>query len=128
MNKRLLSLGGILNGVFTLFHVWLGWQIQQYPDLLPDYRALMQMLNVGGILMLAFATFTSLFCKGEVLASSLGRATLGLIALFYAARAAEEVVLASHFSPAIFGACLAVALLYGVLVASTLRRPGGKNE
>ena len=64
MSKRLLLIGGVMNGIFALFHIWLGWQIQMLPDLLPDYKALIQMLNVGGILTIAFATFVSFFLHG----------------------------------------------------------------
>jgi hypothetical protein len=123
MSKRLLLIGGVMNGFFTVFHIWLGWQIQRLPDLLPDYKALMQMLNIGGVLIIAFATFVSFFCVRDLLTTGLGKTTLTLIALFYATRATEEIVLATSFSPVIFGICLAVALVYVLAVAGTLRKP-----
>jgi hypothetical protein len=122
MSKRLLLIGGVFNALLTIFHIWLGWQIQLMPDLLPDYKALMQMLNVGVILMLAFATYTSLFCSGDLLTTALGKTTMLAIALFYAARAGDEIILAPEFSPAIFGVCLAVAVIYVLAITGGLRK------
>jgi ABC-type phosphate/phosphonate transport system permease subunit len=126
MSKRLLLVGGSVNGIFTAFHIWLGWQIQMLPDLLPDYKALMQMLNVGVVLMIAFATFVSFFCRRDLLTTNLGKTTLILIALFYTVRAAEEIFLATSFSPVIFGICLAVALIYLQAIIGALRKPGAE--
>ncbi len=123
MSKRLLFIGGVMNGFFTLFHIWLGWQIQILPELSPDYKALLQMLNVGVTLTIAFATCVSFFCARDLLTTGLGKTTLGLIALFYASRAAEEIVLAPSFSPLIFGLCLAVALVYLLAIAGARRTP-----
>ena len=55
--------------------------------------------------------------------TGLGKTTMILIALFYATRAAEEIVLAPYFSPMIFGVCLAVAMVYALAVAGALRKP-----
>jgi hypothetical protein len=123
MNKRLLFIGGILNGLFTVFHVLLGWQIHLTPGLSLQHRVLMQMLNVGGILMVAFATVVSLFYTRDLIGTGLGKATMILIALFYTSRAVEEVVLAPDFSPLIFGVCLIVAIVYGLAIAGTIRKP-----
>ena len=123
MSKRLLLIGGVMNGFFTVFHIWLGWQIQLIPDLLPDYKALMQMLNVGVVLVIAFATFVSFFCVRNLLTTDLGKTTMILIALFYAIRAAEEIILAPSFSPMIFGICLVVAMIYVLAIAGAARKP-----
>jgi hypothetical protein len=123
MSKRLLLIGGVFNALLTFFHLWLGWQIQLIPDLLPDYKALMQMLNVGVILILAFATYTSWFCISDLLTTALGKTTTLMIALFYAARAGEEIILAPEFSAVIFGICLAVAVIYLLALAGALRKP-----
>jgi hypothetical protein len=123
MNKRLLLVGGSFNAFFTVFHIWLGWQIQLLPGLLPEIKALMQMLNVAGILTIAFATFASFFCVEDLVGTSLGRATIILVALFYAIRAAEEIILAPEFSPVIFGVCLVVAMIYTLAIAGAIRKP-----
>lgn len=123
MSKWLLLIGGVVNGLFTAFHIWLGWQIQLLPDLLPDYKALMQMLNVGVVLIIAFAAFASFFCARDLLTTRLGKTTLILIALFYAVRAAEEIIVSTSFSPVIFGVCLLVALIYVLALAGASREP-----
>jgi len=123
MSKRLLLIGGVMNGFFTVFHIWLGWQIQLIPELLPDYKALMQMLNVGVVLVIAFATIVSFFCVRDLLTTSLGKTTMILIALFYATRAAEEIILAPSFSPMIFSICLVAAVLYILAIAEAARKP-----
>ena len=123
MSKRLLLIGGVMNGFFTIFHIWLGWQIQMLPDLLPDYKALMQMLNVGVVLIIALATFVSFYCRRDLLTTDLGKTTMILIALFYGTRAAEEIILAPSFSPMIFGICLVVAMIYVLAIAGAARKP-----
>ncbi len=72
----------------------------------------MQELNIGCVLMLALFTFAALFCADDLLATRLGKATLVFTALFYAARAVAEILLAPRVSPLILVACLLVALLY----------------
>lgn len=123
MSKRLLLAGGIFNAFFTVFHIWLGWQIQMLPALLPEYKSLMLMLNVAGILTIAFATFASFFCVDDLLGTGLGRATIVLVVLFYAARAIEEIILAPQFSTVIFSVCLAVAIIYMLAIAGAIRKP-----
>lgn len=123
MSKRLILAGGIFNAFFTVFHIWLGWQIQTIPDLLPEYKSLMLMLNVAGTLTIAFATFASFFCMDDLLGTGLGRATIVLVALFYGSRAIEEIILAPQFSPIIFGVCLLVAMIYALAIAGVVRKP-----
>jgi len=123
MSKRLLLVGGIFNAFFTVFHIWLGWQIQLLPGLLPEIKALMQMLNVAGILTIAFATFASFFWVEDLLNTGLGRTTIILVALFYATRAMEEIILSPEFSPVIFGVCILVAMIYMLAIAGSVRKP-----
>jgi hypothetical protein len=72
----------------------------------------MQMLNFGGILMIAFAAWVSFFRVKKLIHTGLSKSTLILIAVFYASRALEEIVLAPRFSPIIFAVCLLVAIIY----------------
>lgn len=112
MNKKLLFVGGLFNGFFTLFHLFLGWQIQGLTSLPPAQQALMQELNIGSVLMIAFAAFASLFCANDLLTTKLGKTALVFIALFYASRAGAEIVLAPRFSLLIFSVCILIALVY----------------
>jgi hypothetical protein len=52
----------------------------------------------------------------------LGRATIILVALYYATRAIEEIILAPEFSPLIFGVCLLVAMIYILAIAGATRK------
>jgi hypothetical protein len=116
MSRILLTVGGIVNVLFGLFHIFLGWQIQIAPGLQPEARSLLQALNVGGTLMVFFLAYASLFRRTDMLSTGLGRATQVLAILLYWTRAAEELVLFS-FTPVIFVSCLAVG---GIYVAALL--------
>lgn len=120
MSRVLLTVGGIVNVLFGLFHVFLGWQIQTVPALQPS-RGLLQALNVGGTLMILFLAYASLFQRREMLSTGLGRATQVLAILLYWTRAAEEFVLFS-FTPVIFVSCLAAGGIYAaaLLLGRTL--------
>ncbi|HPG39622.1 MAG TPA: hypothetical protein PLP19_20335 [bacterium] len=118
MKKKLLFVGGIINVLFTIFHVWLAWQISQITGLSSEIHALLLMLAFGGTLMIGFAAYASLFCIQQMLTTRLGKATMILVVLIYSTRALEEIVIAPKFSPLIFSACLVTALVY--LLALTL--------
>lgn len=88
----------------------------------PNLHALMEMLAVGGTLMIAFATWASLCPSKDMLGTRLGTGTIVFIILIYLSRAVEEIVIAPDFSPLIFGACLLMVAVYtGVLLGP--RRP-----
>jgi hypothetical protein len=92
------------------------------PGLAPAQRALMLELNTGGVLLVAFAFFASLFCAQDLLTTKLGKTTIILITLFYASRAVEELVLSARFSPIIFGVCLIVAVVYALSILGWLEK------
>lgn len=123
MRRALLVVGGGLNCILAVFHVWLGLQIHAMPGLAPGQRALMEMLNAGGTLMIAFFAVASLGFATDVLTTRLGTLVLGFVAVLYLSRAVEEIVISPHFSALIFGVCLAIAGIYMVLLVSSSRRP-----
>jgi len=125
MHRRLLLTGGILNALLALFHVYLGYQIQLMPGVSEGVRALMQMLNVGGIITVALLAAGSLACPDDMLGSRLGRLFSAAAVLYYASRAVEEVILSPRFSPAIFVVCLFVAAIYLVMLVAPY--PGGRQ-
>jgi hypothetical protein len=113
MNKRIiLTIGGILNSLFALFHVYLVYVIMQFDNLTAGYKALMIMLGVGGTLMIAFLAWASLRYRDEMLNTRLGNAVIALSVLVYLTRALEEIWIAPVFSFPIFIACLAVSVIY----------------
>lgn len=114
MARKLLTAGGVLNLVFGLFHIYLGYEIQHL-DLAPGYRGLMQALNVGGTLFIFFFAWASLFHQRDLLECRLGRSVLVLTAALYLTRAAEEFIL-FRFTPGIFAACLLVGGIYAALL------------
>lgn len=123
MKQTLLVIGGGLNVLFGLLHIWLGWEFHHAPYLSPDVRALIEMLNMSAILFVFFFAHASFFCKREMLTTRLGRAVLVLILLVYVSRAVEEVILSPAFSAFIFAACLLVA---GVYLATILWKGGSE--
>lgn len=122
MAKRLIFIGGIINVLFTVFHFWLGWQIYSLEGILPGHKALMLMLNTGGILIIGFAAFASLFCMDDLVSTKLGKSTLLLVILIYASRALEEIIISPVFSIVIFASCLAVAAIYALALTATMRK------
>lgn len=119
MLRRLLLVGGVLNALFFLFHIQLAFSIRQLP-LTPNLLALMQALNVGGILFIFLFAFASLFLRDEMLSTRLGATILALAAALYLLRAAEEFVLFPRASTAIVAACTATGALYLALVLASL--------
>ena len=77
------------------------------------------MLNTGGILIIGFAAFASLFCIDDLVSTSLGKTTLLLIILIYASRALEEIIISPAFSIVIFISCLAVSAIYTLALVET---------
>lgn len=115
MSKALLTCGGILNVLFGLFHIFLGYQIAHWQQLPSGGRSMMQALNASGALFIFFFAYASFFLREDLLGTRLGRGVLAVAALLYLSRAAEEFILFS-FSPTIFFPCLLVGLLYATLV------------
>ena len=112
MGKKVVMLGGALNAIFTLFHVYLGYRIHQFQDIAPGYRGLMEMLNAGGVIVIGLFAYVSLSAAQELLETKVGRAVLWGSFLTYAWRAVEEFTIASRVSPVILVACLLVAAVY----------------
>jgi hypothetical protein len=98
-----IKIGGFYNIAFLVFHAMF-WKLfkwkKQLPKLTPINGAIMQVLNL--CLMFCFLLFgyISLFYTSELVTSSMGRALLLFIALFWLARAIEQLVFFSFKSPA----------------------------
>jgi len=112
----------LVNALFVVFHVWLGYHIHTSPGIAAGDRPLMEILNAGGVLFILFFAVSSLCYAEEVLGTRLGRLVLFFVFLLYGSRAIEEIVIAPQFSPAIFIACALLAGLYLVLYFKT-RKP-----
>jgi hypothetical protein len=124
MNKLLLRAGGIINALFVLFHVWLGWRIWHWTGVPEGLRALLEIFNVGGALFIAFLAYASLCRTTEMLETGLGRSLGVLVVLLYGSRAASEFVFQPKAQPVIVATCLVVAAVY--LVALLLPAKAAK--
>ncbi len=120
MHRPLLLIGGVLNAVLTLFHIWLARQIHLMSGLAPGHRVLMEMLNAGGTLMLLFFAVGSLAFASDVLTTKLGKLFQSVVFLLYFSRAVEEIVIPPRFSAVIFIVCLLIASLYLTLLLRPL--------
>lgn len=123
--KALLIIGGVANGLFFLFHLFLGWQIHRL-QIAPPLRSLTEMLNGSGALFILFLTIASLTLPREVLTTRLGSCVLTLAASLYLLRGAAEFVIAPQASPAIFLTCAATGAVYVAALALT-RTARGKD-
>lgn len=120
MNKNtLLTTGGILNAIFVLFHVWLGYMIHVNPAISQADRPLMEMLNVGGLLMILFIAVASLFYKKEMLTTSLGKLVSLLNIALYWSRAVEEIIISPVTKPIILISCIVLGLIYLPLLSAS---------
>jgi hypothetical protein len=129
--RTLLLGGGVLNALFVLFHVWLGWRILQWPQLAEGVRTLLSLLNGGGALSLGFVAAASLALPTEVLASRLGHALLWFTSALHLGRALAEAAVSPRLNPAIFTACAVTGALYAGAAllarrAATGPQPGGR--
>ena len=115
LSKVLLTIVGVLNLFFGFFHIYLGYAIHQNVAIAAPLKGLMESLNAGGGLMIFFLSYASLLHQKDMMTTELGRAVLALGALLFLSRAAEEFVWFT-FRPPIFYSCLAVGLLYAILL------------
>jgi len=121
VNRLLLRVGGVVNALFVIFHVWLGYRIHTSLGVAVGDRPLMEMLNVGVVLIILLFAITSLCYVEEMLGTKLGRSVLLFVFLLYGSRAVEEIIISPRFSPAIFIVCALLAALYLVLFFRTAK-------
>ncbi len=112
MNRILLRIGGVVNAFFVIFHIWLGYRIYKSPGFVEGNGPLLEMLNTAGVLSILFFAISSLCYAKEMLETKLGRLVVLFVFMLYGSRAAEEIFVASKFSPVIFIVCTLLALLY----------------
>jgi putative effector of murein hydrolase len=123
MFKRLMIAGGILNALFFLFHIFVGYRIQRLTELAANYRALLASFNIAGALFILFIVYASFLHHNDLLETRLGHALLAFASLLYLSRAAEEFIL-FKFDAAVFGSCLPVGALYAVALVLAIKRKG----
>ena len=113
-----IVLGGIFNIGFAVFHI-LFWRLFDWKRDLASLtfinRQIVQILNLSLTLVFLIFAYVSLFHTAELLGTSLGRALLLMISVFWFLRAAEQVLffrLRRPLSVAFFVVFLVGGLLY----------------
>jgi hypothetical protein len=120
-SKNLILTGGIINILFTVFHIGFYWLFKWQYLAQSSYQiyAMLIMLNVGGILIIALMAYTSFFHIEELLTTKLGKALLVFFSLFYIIRIIEQGIFFNMLTPnsiVISLLCLIPAVCYLVPV------------
>jgi len=122
MNETLIKLAGYYNILLIIFHVMF-WRIFNWREDLKTLsflnKAIMQVLNISLTLVFVIFSYISLAHTSELLNTPLGNALLALIAIFWFARAAQQVIFfkLKHWSSWAFMFFFALGgVLYGVPV------------
>ena len=120
MNELLVKAGGIYNLLFIVFHL-LFWRLFDWNNDLRSLsfvnRAVMQVLNISLTIVFMIFCYLSLVHTRELLTTPVGHALLLLIALFWFARAIQQVVFFKlrHWASWAFTTLFLLgAVLYGI--------------
>ena len=126
--KRFIQIGGMVNLLGALFHIYLIFKIDELTGITPQLKILMHMFNVGGILMVSLFTYASLFCAKDMAEQRLGKVITVFIFLVYFSRAAEEILFkGGDFAPVFFFSCLAVSLFYLYILYLMIKKKHGNK-
>jgi len=95
MNETLIKLAGFYNILLIIFHMMF-WRIFNWREDLKTLsflnKSIMQVLNISLTLVFVLFSYISFVHTNELLNTSLGNALLSLIAIFWFARAAQQVI------------------------------------
>ena len=116
--KRFVQIGGVINLLFAVFHLFF-WKLFDWQNdlasLSPNNRAIMQVLNIHTAYILAVFFIVSLAFSNEIITTKFGRMFGMSIAGFWILRAVNEAVfwdVSSVRSWILIAVCLAIAALY----------------
>ena len=122
MNEALIKLGGFYNILLIIFHVMF-WRIFNWREDLKTLsflnKSTMQVLNISITLVFAIFSYISFVHTNELLNTDLGNTLLALIAIFWFARSAQQVIFykLKHWGSWAFMLFFALGgVLYGVPV------------
>jgi len=95
VTEVLVKIGGIYSLAFAVFHLFF-WRLFNWKEelrrLSPLNRAIMQVLNLCLTFVFLIFGYISLAHAQELISTSLGQSLLVLIALFWLARALEQII------------------------------------
>lgn len=117
--NTLIRVGGFINAVFVLFHLWLGWRLHHSTGIPIELRSLLEIFNGCGALFILFLAVVSLFFAAEASSTAIGRLTLWLAVVLYGGRALSEFIVAPKASPAIVATCALTCAVYAVSLAGS---------
>ncbi len=109
--KTIILAGGAVNLLMGLFHIFLCYQIHVLYAGMPFYPFL-QMLAIGGAMLVLFLAGTSLLSPAELVSTNTGRLIVILNVVVYFSRIVEEFIFVAVPQPVIIGACLIPGALY----------------
>jgi len=128
MNRKLIFIGGVLNLLLGIFHVFF-WKIFGWPETVACLEqpnlGILYALNAHSTMVIFFFAFISLKYRDELLISGPGRAAAWFIALFYLLRAVDEFIFfpMEGASTVIFAVVIAlIGLVYAVPLWRTRSR------
>jgi hypothetical protein len=114
MLRKTILTGGVFNLLFTLFHIFLCYQIYAGSSGSPIYP-LLEMLAVGGTLMILFLTVTSLWYLTELVTVKIGQPIILLNIAVYFTRIIGEFVLFPQQNALIIVVCSIMTILYAYI-------------
>jgi hypothetical protein len=95
MKETLLFIGGFYNLAFAIFHIMF-WKIFRWKRslrrLLPQNRAIMQVLNIRLIYIFFVFAYISVFHQEGLISTQLGKVIIIVISLFWFMRAVEQII------------------------------------
>jgi hypothetical protein len=106
-----ILIGGALNLLLTLFHIFLCYQIHVGYSGSPIYP-LLEMLAIGGTLMIVFLTVTSLWYLTELVTVKIGQPIILLNIAVYLSRTIGEFILFPQQNVPIIVVCSVMTILY----------------
>ncbi len=124
--ETMIEAGGVYSFAFAVFHLLFWWLFNWREDLRSLSflnRCIMQVLNLSLTFAFVIFAYVPMVHTRELLVTPLGNSLLMLIALFWLARAVEQVVffkLRHRGSVAFLVVFLAGAGLYGIPAADAL--------
>ena len=117
-SETVVIIGGIYNFAFALFHLMF-WRLFRWKEDLASLsrvnRCIMQVINLCLTFVFLAVAYISFFHTTELLSTSLGKALLVLISIFWILRAIEQIVffdLRKKISVALLVICVFGALIY----------------
>jgi hypothetical protein len=128
--KTLVTVYGVLNGIFFVFHAAFWWLFDwplSLEYMAAEHRMLMQTFNLCMLPLFLFLTYAFLVQRDPILSTSLGRAVLMMEASIFFLRAGSEILFGDLHrgeSQFFFVLCIILSVLF---VVPLFRRRTGRH-